>query len=63
MSTEPHCADDTNVFAATETGGALPNPVTGRWWILAHYPDDTPHDEALAELGYQVVEPTPAQED
>lgn len=61
VSTEPHCTDETIVFAATETGAARPHPDTGRWWILARYPDDTPHEQALAELGYTLTTTAPQE--
>lgn len=54
VSTLPHCADDTNVFASTPNGAALPDPNTGGFWIVAHFADDTSHVDALARLGYEV---------
>lgn len=55
VSTLPHCADDTHVLASTSNGGALPDPETGSFWVLAYFPDDTSHAAALSSLGYEVV--------
>ncbi|MGB3771754.1 MAG: hypothetical protein WBA00_11485 [Rhodococcus sp. (in: high G+C Gram-positive bacteria)] len=56
VSTELHCDDETIVFAATESGAARPHPETGRWWVLSRFPDDTPHEQALTKLGYDMQE-------
>ncbi|OZE98072.1 hypothetical protein [Rhodococcoides fascians] len=53
---------ETHVYAAWPNGGAVAHP-DGGLSPQRRYIGVFSHDEALAELGYQVVEPTPAQED
>lgn len=54
VSTMPHCEDDTYVFASTANGGAIPDPETNSFWVLAHFADNTTHSDALGSLGYEV---------
>lgn len=53
---------ETHVYAAWKNGGAIAHPAGGLS-PQRRYIGDLSHEDALAELGYQITETTPAQED